>query len=115
MAVKNGVIKEDINVDLDEDIELDLLNFSVHSSFREKLVDYDLSIRALNCLKSAEIETLLELVKCSPNLLLKQRNFGRKSLTEIYEFLEQRKLHFEMTDEEIREYSIKQLKLERDK
>ena len=115
LAVKSGVIKEDINVDLDEDIELDLLNFSVHESLREKLVDTELSVRALNCLKAAEIETLLELVMCSPILLLRQRNFGRKSLTEIREFLEQRKLHFEMTNEEIREYSINQLKLDRSK
>lgn len=115
LAVKNGVVKEDINLDLDDVEELELLNFSVHESLREKLVDTELSVRALNCLKAAEIETLLELVKCSPNLLLRQRNFGRKSLTEIYEFLEQRKLHLEMTNKEIREYSINQLKLDRSK
>lgn len=115
LAVKNGVIKEDINLDLDEVEELVLLNYSVHESLLAKLVDYNLSIRALNCLKAAEIETLLELVKCSHKHLLRQRNFGRKSLREILEFLEQRNLHLEMTDEEIREYSINQLKLERAK
>ena len=113
LVVKSGVIKEDINLDLDEVEELVLLNCGVHESLQEKVVDCDLSIRALNCLKAAEIETLLELVKCSPLHLLRQRNFGRKSLREIHEFLEQRNLHLEMTDEEIREYSINQLKLGR--
>ena len=50
---------------------------------KTKLVDLDLSVRALNCLKSAEVETLGELVKFSRNDLLKFRNFGKKSLVEL--------------------------------
>lgn len=52
-----------------------------------KLTDLDLSMRALNCLKSADIETLYELVRCKKTDLLKIRNMGKKSLTEIYEML----------------------------
>ena len=52
-----------------------------------KLTDLDLSMRALNCLKSADIETLYELVRCKKTDLLKIRNMGKKLLTEIYEML----------------------------
>ena len=54
---------------------------------KTKLVDMDLSVRALNCLKSAEVETLGELVRYNKTDLLKFRNFGRKSLTELDELL----------------------------
>ena len=54
---------------------------------KTKLVDMDLSVRALNCLKSAEVETLGELVVFNKTDLLKFRNFGKKSLTELDELL----------------------------
>ena len=54
---------------------------------KSKLVDMDLSVRALNCLKSAEVETLGELVVFNKTDLLKFRNFGKKSLTELDELL----------------------------
>ena len=54
---------------------------------KTKLVDLDLSVRALNCLKAAEVETLGDLVKFNKNDLLKFRNFGKKSLTELDELL----------------------------
>ncbi len=63
---------------------------------KSKLVDMDLSVRALNCLKSAEVETLGELVKFQKNDLLKFRNFGRKSLTELEELLTNNNLSFGM-------------------
>ncbi len=63
---------------------------------KSKLVDLDLSVRALNCLKAAEVETLGELVQFSKNDLLKFRNFGKKSLTELDELLEDKKLMFGM-------------------
>lgn len=63
---------------------------------KTKLVDLDLSVRALNCLKSAEVETLGELVKFNKTDLLKFRNFGKKSLTELDELLEKNKLSFGM-------------------
>ena len=63
---------------------------------KTKLVDLDLSVRALNCLKSAEVETLGELVRFNKTDLLKFRNFGKKSLTELDELLANHKLNFGM-------------------
>ena len=63
---------------------------------KSKLVDLDLSVRALNCLKAAEVETLGDLVQFSKNDLLKFRNFGKKSLTELDELLDDKKLMFGM-------------------
>jgi len=63
---------------------------------KTKLVDLDLSVRALNCLKAAEVETLGDLVKFNKNDLLKFRNFGKKSLTELDELLVSVNLHFGM-------------------
>lgn len=63
---------------------------------KTKLADMDLSVRALNCLKSAEVETLGELVVFNKNDLLKFRNFGRKSLNELDELLQNLNLSFGM-------------------
>ena len=63
---------------------------------KSKLVDMDLSVRALNCLKSAEVETLAELVVFNKNDLLKFRNFGKKSLTELEDLLTRLNLSFGM-------------------
>ncbi len=63
---------------------------------KSKLVDMDLSVRALNCLKSADVETLGELVVFNKTDLLKFRNFGKKSLTELDELLASLNLSFGM-------------------
>ena len=63
---------------------------------KTKLVDMDLSVRALNCLKAAEVETLGELCRFNKNDLLKFRNFGKKSLTELEALLENNNLEFGM-------------------
>ena len=63
---------------------------------KTKLVDMDLSVRALNCLKSADVETLGELVVFNKTDLLKFRNFGKKSLTELDELLANLNLSFGM-------------------
>jgi DNA-directed RNA polymerase subunit alpha len=63
---------------------------------KTKLVDLDLSVRALNCLKAAEVDSLGDLVKFNKNDLLKFRNFGKKSLTELDELLESMNLSFGM-------------------
>jgi DNA-directed RNA polymerase subunit alpha len=63
---------------------------------KSRLVDLDLSVRALNCLKAAEVETLGDLVKFNKNDLLKFRNFGKKSLTELDELLDAMNLNFGM-------------------
>lgn len=61
---------------------------------KTKLVDMNLSVRALNCLKAADVETLGELVQFNKNDLLKFRNFGKKSLTELDDLLEGLNLSF---------------------
>ena len=61
---------------------------------KTKLVDMDLSVRALNCLKAADVETLGDLVQFNKTDLLKFRNFGKKSLTELDDLLESLNLTF---------------------
>lgn len=63
---------------------------------KRKLSDLNLSVRALNCLKAAEVETLGHLVMHNKNDLLKFRNFGKKSLTELEELLQSLNLMFGM-------------------
>ena len=63
---------------------------------KTKLVDMDLSVRALNCLKAAEVDTLGDLVSFNKNDLMKFRNFGKKSLTELDELVAIKNLHFGM-------------------
>ena len=64
---------------------------------KTKLVDMDLSVRALNCLKAADIESLGDLVSYNKNDLLKFRNFGKKSLTELEDLIEAKGLTFGMS------------------
>jgi DNA-directed RNA polymerase subunit alpha len=61
-----------------------------------KLTDLDLSVRALNCLKAAEVETLGDLVSFNKSDLLKFRNFGKKSLTELENLVASKNLEFGM-------------------
>ena len=63
---------------------------------KTKLVDMDLSVRALNCLKAAEVDTLGDLVSFNKNDLMKFRNFGKKSLTELEELVVIKNLSFGM-------------------
>jgi DNA-directed RNA polymerase subunit alpha len=63
---------------------------------KTKLIDMDLSVRALNCLKAAEVETLGDLVSFNKNDLMKFRNFGKKSLTELEELVLLKGLSFGM-------------------
>ena len=63
---------------------------------KTKLVDMDLSVRALNCLKAAEVDTLGDLVSFNKNDLMKLRNFGKKSLTELDELVANKNLTFGM-------------------
>ncbi len=89
----------------DEKITLDDSAFDANEEFDEevlhmrqllktKLTDMNLSVRALNCLKAAEVETLGELVQFNKTDLLKFRNFGKKSLTELDDLLESLNLSF---------------------
>merc|ERR1712108_91251 len=63
---------------------------------KTKLVDMDLSVRALNCLKAAEVDSLGDLVSFNKNDLMKFRNFGKKSLTELEELVNVKGLNFGM-------------------
>jgi len=90
---------EKITLDSDErtaNEEFDEEVLHMRQLLKTKLVDLDLSVRALNCLKAAEVETLGELVKFNKNDLLKFRNFGKKSLTELDELLDNMSLSFGM-------------------
>ncbi len=90
---------EKITLDTDEKFaneEFDEEVLHMRQLLKAKLVDLDLSVRALNCLKAAEVETLGDLVKFNKNDLLKFRNFGKKSLTELEELLTNMSLTFGM-------------------
>lgn len=82
--------KEDDVDEFDEEV------LHMRQLLKSKLTDMDLSVRALNCLKSAEVETLGELVVFNKTDLLKFRNFGKKSLTELDELLANLGLSFGM-------------------
>ncbi|MCM1293536.1 MAG: DNA-directed RNA polymerase subunit alpha [Bacteroides sp.] len=82
--------------EVEENEEFDEEVLHMRQLLKSKLVDMDLSVRALNCLKSAEVETLGELVVFNRNDLLKFRNFGKKSLTELDDLLANLNLSFGM-------------------
>ena len=76
--------------------EFDETSLHIRQLLKTKLVDMDLSVRALNCLKAADVETLGDLVAFNKNDLLKFRNFGKKSLTELEELVKSKGLEFDM-------------------
>ncbi len=76
--------------------EFDESSLHIRQLLKTKLVDLDLSVRALNCLKAADVETLGDLVSFNKNDLLKFRNFGKKSLTELEELVKAKSLEFGM-------------------
>jgi DNA-directed RNA polymerase subunit alpha len=76
--------------------EVDESFLQMRKILKTALADLDLSVRAYNCLKAAEIKTLGELVNYHIDDLLKFRNFGKKSLSELEEFVRDRGLHFGM-------------------
>jgi len=76
--------------------EFDENSLHVRQLLKTKLIDLDLSVRALNCLKAADVETLGDLVAFNKNDLLKFRNFGKKSLTELEELVKAKNLEFGM-------------------
>ena len=82
------------NNDFDGNEEFDEEVLRMRQLLKTKLVDMDLSVRALNCLKAADVETLGDLVQFNKTDLLKFRNFGKKSLTELDDLLESLNLSF---------------------
>ena len=89
---KMNFILEDTNAEND----LNEPELHMRQLLKTKLVDKDLSVRALNCLKAADVETIGDLVKLNRNELLKFRNFGKKSLTELDALLASLDLRFGM-------------------
>jgi DNA-directed RNA polymerase subunit alpha len=78
------------NDDFDEEV------LHMRQLLKTKLTDLELSVRALNCLKAADVDTLGQLCSYHRHDLLKFRNFGKKSLTELDEKLESLNLSFGM-------------------
>ena len=94
---------EPTEVDQTEEFDEEVLK--MRQLLKSKLSEMDLSVRALNCLKSAEVETLGEVVQFNKTDLLKFRNFGKKSLTELEELLTSLDLSFGM---DISKYKLDQ-------
>ena len=88
------IMLETIDADNIEEFDEELLH--MRQLLKRKLSDLNLSVRALNCLKAANVESLGELVEHNRNDLLKFRNFGKKSLAELEELLEGLNLTFGM-------------------
>ncbi len=82
------------SADIDGNEEFDEEVLHMRQLLKTKLVDMNLSVRALNCLKAADVETLGQLVQYNKTDLLKFRNFGKKSLTELDDLLESLNLSF---------------------
>jgi len=90
---------ENISIEVEEKSvteEFDESTLHMRQLLKTKLTDLDLSVRALNCLKQAEVETLGQLVTYNKADLLKFRNFGRKSLTELEKLVKSKNLDFGM-------------------
>lgn len=93
------ITDENITFDSKEDKKEDVVDEQVlqlRKVLKTPLEDLDLSVRAFNCLKAAKINSLSELVQYEQEDLMKFRNFGQKSLTEIEQVLHERGLHFGM-------------------
>jgi DNA-directed RNA polymerase subunit alpha len=99
ILINHFVLFSDDKITLDDAADLENEEFDeevlhMRQQLKTKLVDMNLSVRALNCLKAAEVETLGELVQLNKSDLLKFRNFGKKSLTELDDLLESLNLSF---------------------
>ena len=85
---------ERINLETDSVDDFDEDTLHMRQLLKTELTDFGLSVRALNCLKTAEVFTLGELVSFKKSDMLKFRNFGKKSLTELEELIDEKGLHF---------------------
>lgn len=101
ILIQHFMLFSDEKITLEHEIrdhveELDESDLHTRQLLKTKLVDMDLSVRALNCLKAADVDTLGDLVSYSKNDLLKFRNFGKKSLAELEELVKSKNLNFGM-------------------
>jgi len=85
---------EKISLETDSIDDFDEDTLHMRQLLKTELTDFGLSVRALNCLKTAEVFTLGELVSFKKSDMLKFRNFGKKSLTELEELIDEKGLHF---------------------
>ncbi len=93
MLFSDEKITMEDSADMDNE-EFDEEVLHMRQLLKTRLVDMNLSVRALNCLKAADVDTLGDLVQYNKNDLLKFRNFGKKSLTELDDLLESLNLSF---------------------
>jgi len=101
ILIHHFMLFSDERITLDSEVkseteEFDETSLHMRQLLKTKLVDMDLSVRALNCLKAADVETLGDLVSYNKNDLLKFRNFGKKSLTELEDLVDNKGLNFGM-------------------
>ena len=101
ILIHHFMLFSDERITLDSEIkaeteEFDETSLHMRQLLKTKLVDLDLSVRALNCLKAADVETLGDLVSYAKSDLLKFRNFGKKSLTELEDLVDNKGLTFGM-------------------
>ena len=101
ILIHHFMLFSDERITLEDEIkseveEFDETSLHMRQLLKTRLVDLDLSVRALNCLKAADVDTLGELVAYNKSDLLKFRNFGKKSLTELDELVDVKGLSFGM-------------------
>ena len=101
ILIQHFMLFSDEKITIDEEEQQGVEEFDesilhMRQLLKTKLADQDLSVRALNCLKAADVDTVGDLVKLHRNELLKFRNFGKKSLTELDELLASLNLKFGM-------------------
>ena len=111
ILIHHFMLFSDERITLDSEIkaeteEFDETSLHMRQLLKTKLIDMDLSVRALNCLKAADVETLGDLVSYAKSDLLKFRNFGKKSLTELEDLVDSKGLTFGM--------NVAKYKLDRD-
>jgi len=96
ILIQHFMLFSDEKISLEEDIieEFDEDTLHMRQLLKTELTEFGLSVRALNCLKTAEVFTLGELVSFKKSDMLKFRNFGKKSLTELEELIEEKGLTF---------------------
>ncbi len=101
ILIHHFMLFSDERITLEEDViaqteSYDEESLHMRQLLKTRLIDLDLSVRALNCLKAAEVDTLGDLVSFNKNDLMKFRNFGKKSLTELDELVNMKGLTFGM-------------------
>ena len=101
ILIRHFMLFSDDKIDLESEVastneEYDEESLYIRQMLKSKLTNLNISVRALNCLKAADVETLGDLVSYNKSDLMKFRNFGKKSLVELEELVDSKKLTFGM-------------------